>query len=119
MINYWQLTISLFLLLSLSSCTTRTQLHQLSDPTENQQLLLRKRLVSKPTYGLLVMGKGYIDGEARITLVLDGKVYKTKVVSKNVKFQWRENWRDHHAIIRYQPRSVTDGNLKFSVTFMD
>ncbi len=114
-----KLTISLFLFLSLSSCTTRTQLHELSDPTENQQLLLRKRFVSKPTYGLLIMGKGYIEGEARIALVLEGKVYKTKVVSGNVKFQWRENWRNHRAILRYQPFSVTEGNLRFSVTFMD
>jgi hypothetical protein len=119
MINYLKLAISLFLILSLASCTTRTQLHQLSDLSDNQQLLLRKRLVRQPTYGLLVLGKGYINGEARISLLLDGKVYQTKVVSGNVKFQWRENWRDSRAILRYQPRSVTDGNLRFSVTFMD
>jgi hypothetical protein len=65
------------------------------------------------------MGKGYVDGEARIALVLEGKVYKTRVVSGNVKFQWRENWRDDRAILRYQPLSVTEGNLRFSVTFMD
>lgn len=119
MINGFKLILSLFLLLSLSSCTTKTQLHQLSDPTESQQLLLRKRLVNKPTYGLLILGKGYIDGEARIALVLDGKVYKSRVISGNVKFQWRENWRDHRAILRYEPLSVTEGTLRFSVTFMD
>ncbi|MDR9402103.1 MAG: hypothetical protein RI580_01565 [Halothece sp. Uz-M2-17] len=117
--NWFRFTISLFLVLSLSSCTTRTQLHQLSNLSENQQLLLRKRLVGKPTYGLLIMGKGYINGEARIALVLDGKVYQTKVISGKVQFQWRENWRDHRAIVRYQPVSVSDGNLRFSVTFMD
>jgi len=119
MINWFRLIISLFFLLSLSSCTTRTQLHQLSNPTENQQFLLRKRFVGKPTSGLLIMGKGYVDGEARIALVLEGKVYKTRVVSGNVKFQWRENWRDDRAILRYQPLSVTEGNFRFSVTFMD
>lgn len=119
MINWMKLILPCCLLLSLSSCTTNTRLYRLSDPTENQQLLLRKRFVSKPTYGLLIMGKGYIDGEARIALLLEGKVYRTRVISGRVKFQWRENWRDHRAILRYQPVSVTEGNLKFSVTFMD
>ncbi|AFZ51844.1 hypothetical protein [Dactylococcopsis salina] len=117
--NYLQSIISLFFLFSLSSCTTNTQLYQLSNPTENQQLLLRKKIVSQPTSGLLIMGKGYIDGEARITLLRNGEVYKTKIVSGNVRFQWRENWRDHRAMLRYQPARVREGNLRFSVTFMD
>mgnify|MGYP006426690749 CR=1 FL=1 len=119
LVGFLRWMIPLLLFSSLSSCTTNTQLYQLSNPTENQQLLLRKKIISKPTSGLLIMGKGYIDGEARITLLLDGEVYKTKIVSGNVRFQWRENWRGNRAILRYQPARVTEGNLRFSVTFMD
>lgn len=119
MVSFFRKIIPLLLLFSLSSCTTETQLYQLSDPTETQQLLLRKRFVSKPNYGLLIMGKGYIRGEARITLLSDDQVYKTRIVSGNVQFQWREHWRDYRAILRYQPSDVTEGNLRFSVTFLD
>lgn len=75
--------------------------------------------MARSTYGLLIMSRGYIDGEARVALLLDGEVRKTKVISGNVKFQWRENWHQNRAIIRYQPSRVTDGDLRFSVTFMD
>lgn len=119
MVSFFRQIIPFLFLFYLSSCTTNTQLYRLSDPTENQQLLLRKRFVSQPNYGLLVMGKGYLEGEAKITLLLDGEVYQTKVVSGNVKFQWREKWGDHRAVIRYQPANVTEGNLRFSVTFLD
>jgi len=75
--------------------------------------------MAQPSYGLLIMGKGYLNGQARIALLLDGKVYQTETLSGNVKFQWRKQWQNNRAIIRYQPLSVTDGNLKFSVTFLD
>lgn len=65
------------------------------------------------------MTQGYIDGEARVALLLDGEARKTRVVSGNVRFQWRENWHENHAIIQYQPSGVTEGDLRFSVTFMD
>ena len=119
-IDKFSLMISLFLLFLLSSCSTQqTQLYQISDLAETQQLLLRKKTFSRSTYGLLIMGKGKIDGRARIALLLDGNVYKTEMISGRVRFQWQEKWRDSHAIIRYQPLNVTEGNLRFSVTFLD
>jgi hypothetical protein len=120
MINLFRFIILLSFLFIFSGCRTqKTQLHQLSDLRENQQLLLRNKTLSKSTYGLLILGKGEIDGRARIALLLDGRVYKTEIISGKVQFQWREKWRNPHAIIRYQPLNVTEGNLRFSVTFLD
>jgi len=118
-VKVFNLVLATVLLFSLSSCRSQTQLYRLKDVTENQQLLLRKKSIAKPSYGLLIMGQGYLEGQARIALLRGGNVYQTEVVSGNVKFQWREQWQDHEAIIRYQPRSVTEGNLRFSVTFLD
>ncbi|MFB6275493.1 MAG: hypothetical protein ABEI32_05020 [Halothece sp.] len=115
----FKLVLATFLLLSLSSCRSQTQLYRLNDVTENQQILLRKKSIAKPSYGLLIMAQGYLEGQARIALLRNGNVYQTEVISGNVKFQWREKWQDHRAIIRYQPSSVTDGNLRVSVTFLD
>ncbi|WP_222597801.1 hypothetical protein [Euhalothece natronophila] len=113
------LVITLLLLFPLTSCTNQAQIYRIRDITRNQQLLIRNQALSQSTYGLMVMSRGYIDGEARVTLLLDGQVRKTKVVSGNVRFQWRKHWNDNRAIVRYQPRGVTEGELRFNVTFMD
>jgi cell division protein FtsL len=119
MVKSLKLIIVLFFLLSLTSCTTKTQLYQLSNLDEEQQLLIQKKSLSKSNYGLLILGKGELDGEARIALLSNSQVHKVKIISGNVKFQWREKWQDNRAIIRYQPVSVTEGNLRVSVTFIE
>lgn len=119
MTNVFPILITILLLFSLAGCTTPTKIYRVGDITRNQQLLLRNQALARSTYGLLIMTRGYIDGEARVALLLDGEVRKTRVVSGNVKFQWRENWQENRAIIQYQPSGVTEGDLRFSVTFMD
>lgn len=119
MTNIFPVLITVLLLFSLAGCTTQAKIYRVRDITRNQQLLLRNQALARSTYGLLIMTRGYIDGEARVALLLDGEVRKTRVVSGNVKFQWRENWQENRAIIRYQPSGVTEGDLRFSVTFMD
>ena len=59
-------------------------------------------------HSLSVTGSGEINGNVKITLILNGEAYKTD----SVTFHWGGDWYSDQAEIQYAPKSVTGGSLK-------
>ncbi len=61
--------------------------------------------------------RGKIDGEAEITLILNGQPYKTERVNGPVKFSWRVDWYSTEAVVRYTPLTAKKGTITLRYHF--
>jgi hypothetical protein len=64
-----------------------------------------------------IRGVGSIKGTAEIHLMLDGKTYKTEMLSGQVSFRWGGDWYSPTAEIRYRPVKVESGKLELRYHF--
>ena len=102
----------------LSGCGgTRT--YDVVDVTKAETIVLKKASGQGPVHSLSVTGSGEIQGDAEISLILNGGQYKTEKMSGKVDFRWGGDWYSDHAEIRYTPTSVTGGSLKLNYEFND
>lgn len=102
----------------LSGCGgTRT--HDVADVTKAEVIVLKNTPGQGPVHSLSVTGFGEIQGDAEISLILNGDPYKTEKLSGKVEFQWGGDWYSDQAEIRYTPTSVTGGTLKLRYGFND
>lgn len=100
-----------------TGCGTRT--HRVADITKDDTIVLTKKTSQGPIQSFSIAGSGKINGQAEITLILNGKPYKTETLSGPIKFRWGGDWYSDNAEIRYTPVSVTEGNLKLKYGFND
>lgn len=82
-------------------------------------ITLNKRPGQKHIYAISIHCSGRIDGKAKLSLMLNGKPYKTEEISDKVKFSWGGDWYSDSAEIRYEPVNVSSGELIFSYKFVD
>lgn len=109
--------IFLFLMtLTLISCAKNEQKHIMQNLSESQTIVL-KSPEKKSIHALKIHATGALTGEANISLMLNGKAYKTETVTGNIDFTWANDWYTDQATIRYETNNVTDGNLAFSYVF--
>ena len=71
----------------------------------------------KHVYGIDIRGLGNIDGDATITLILNGKPYKTEKLRGGVSFKWGGDWYSDTAEIQYTPGYVNSGELVIEYKF--
>jgi len=64
-----------------------------------------------------ISGKGKIEGTAHISLMLEGKPYKTEELSGDVRFEWANDWYSEEAVVEYKPGNATSGNLTLRYDF--
>ncbi len=100
-------------------CGVSSQSYTISDVTKPEIITIHKRKSQGNIYGIKIVGKGYIDGEAVIHLILNGKEYQTKNLSGNITFQWGGDWYSDSAEIRYAPVNVKNGNIVLRYNFRD
>jgi len=111
--------ITCFAVAALLSGCGGTRTHDIADVAKAETIILMKASGQKAIHSLSVTGSGKSDGNAEITLILNGGPYKTEALSGSVSFQWGGDWYSDEAEIRYSPTSVTGGNLKLRYAFND
>ncbi|HMF16053.1 MAG TPA: hypothetical protein VKE98_02550 [Gemmataceae bacterium] len=88
----------------------------ISDVRRPETLVLGKE-TGNPPYGITIRGSGEVDGEATLSLLLNGEAYKVEKLSGTVSFEWGGDWYSETAEIRYEPINVRSGKLIFHYRF--
>ena len=103
----------------LVGCVTGKQMYTIPDITKQSTIILRKLPSQSNIYRITIIGKGYIEGNAKIVLILNGKPYKTESLSGNIDFKWDGDWYSDSVTIEYKPSLVKGGSLKLYYNFND
>src|SRR5262245_61784172 len=88
------------------SCTKYPHEVRLADVQRPQVIMLKK----EPN-AIGIRGRGNLDGEAHVSLMLNGNPYKTERLNGKVSFSWGGDWYSDTAEIRYEPINVKSGEL--------
>ncbi len=106
--------------LLVGACTNYDHSVKVTDIRKEEVIILRNTNNPEPVYGISIRGSGNIDGEATVSLILNGEAYKTEKLKGRVSFKWGGDWYSDTAEIRYKPNNVNSGELvieyKFSTT---
>jgi len=103
----------------LSGCNPGHRAQSVADVTKAETITLKKNTGQGHIHFLTITGSGEIQGTAEISLMENGKSYRTEKLSGPVKFEWGNDWYSDTADIRYAPKSVTGGNLRLEYRFKD
>jgi len=87
------------------------------DAGKEQVLELKKAVGLGNVYAISIQGHGYIDGKAKIMLMLKGKPYKTEPLVGKVNFVWGGDWYSDKAEIHYVPGEVSSGSITLEYKF--
>ena len=105
--------------LLLSSCSANYEYKNIKDVQKPEVIMLHKKSYQGGVYALTIICSGYINGNAKLILILNGEPYKTENLSGKIKFQWGGDWYSDSAEIRYEPDSVKEGKLHIKYIFRD
>jgi|ERR1700741_4351532 len=101
--------------LAAAGCSPFDERVAVSDPSKPTDITLTA--AKSGIVSLNVQAVGSIQGTAEISLMLDGKPYKTETVSGRVSFRWGGDWYSPKAEIRYRPMKVEGGSLELQYRF--
>jgi hypothetical protein len=93
--------------------------HNLADVTKPETIILKKKAEQGAIYSNSIIISGEINGNAEISLILNGAPYKTEKLSGKVEIHWGGDWYADEVEIRYTPTLVTGGSLKLRYDFND
>ena len=110
---------SIALVAVISGCSLGSRTHNLADVTKPEAIVLKKKPGQGPVYSFSVVGHGKINGNAEISLILNGGPYKTEKLSDKVNFRWGGDWYSDQAEIRYAPGTITGGTVRLKYKFND
>lgn len=109
----------LFSLFLLAGCRDSTNDLAITALDQKQEILLEKDPAQGNIHGISIRGSGKLGGEARISLLLDGKPYKVETLSGPIDFKWGGDWYSDEAEILYEPIHVTSGQLILQYSFKE
>jgi len=95
------------------------QEYRVADVTKPETITLTKESGQGNIHSFSITGSGQIDGNATITIFLNGKPYKIEQLSDRVHFHWGGDWYSDSAEIKYEPLSVKVGSLVLKYRFSD
>jgi hypothetical protein len=101
------------------ACTVLDQEINVKDITKQDTLIIKKHSDQDNVHGIKIKISGTIDGESRISLLLNKKDYKTKKLTGNFSFTWGGDWYSDSAKIIYQPISAKNGDVIIQYYFKD
>ncbi len=90
---------------------------RITDSSKSAELKLHPRHELAHVTALHVEARGKTDGEAEITLLLNGQPYRTERVNGAVKFSWRVGWYSTEAVVRYTPLTAKKGTITLRYDF--
>ncbi|MBE9114350.1 hypothetical protein IQ249_00415 [Lusitaniella coriacea LEGE 07157] len=99
------------------SCDSYENSASVSDVTKEEVIVLETTKKSEDISSINIKGRGQIDGEATIVLMLNGEPYKTETLKDEVQFSWDGDWYSNTAEIRYTPVQVNSGDLTLEYSF--
>lgn len=100
-----------------TSCTQYSREAQIADVRKEEVIVLRSDPDRGPVHGISIRGRGSLEGEAQISLMLNGAPYKTEKLIGKVNFSWGGDWYSDTAEIRYEPIRVKSGQLVIEYEF--
>lgn len=92
---------------------------EITDLRKPQIITIHKKPDQGNIYSLSIRCTGKLNGEARISRVLDGKPYNTNKLSGDVNFSWGGDWYANSVEIKYEPLQVNSGKLIIEYKFHD
>jgi len=107
---------AIILALLMEACSDYDSSTSISD-VRREQLVVLKSGDPKPVHSINIQGKGHIEGEATISLMLNGKPYKTEKLNGATSFKWAGDWYSDTAEIQYRPTHVSSGELVLEYRF--
>lgn len=108
--------VAAIILLCVSGCTD-DQSVQVTDVAKSETIVLKQNAGSGAVIGISISGAGSVDGEATISLILNGESYKTERLNGVVNFRWDAEWYAENAEIRYEAINVKSGELIIEYSF--
>lgn len=103
----------------ITGCGIKSQTHEIVDTTKAEEVVLKKKGGQGSVHSLIVLGEGNIDGDAEVSLILNGIPDKSEQLKGPVNFKWDRDWYSGQAEIRYKPGMVKSGNLRLEYRFFD
>jgi hypothetical protein len=89
----------------------------ISDVRQCETLVLGTKTGNPYTHGITIRGSGEIDGDATISLLLNGEQYKVAKLNGRIDFAWGGDWYSETAEVRYKPTSVRAGKVVLHYRF--
>jgi hypothetical protein len=100
------------------SCTKYDQQIEITDLTKPQTIVLHKKPQQKDIVSMSLRINGKIDGEAQLSLMLNGNPYKTETIKGKINIKWGGDWYADSMQLRYEPhQTVKDGKIKIEYVF--
>ena len=87
---------------------------------KNKETIILKKLPSQGNvHGIKIKISGYINEEAKISLILNQEEYKTEILKGNFTFDWIGDWYADTAEVIYKPLNVQSGKVTLKYRFLD
>ena len=103
----------------LAGCGSQNQVYNIADVTKPEAITLKKVKSQGDIHYLTVVGTGHLEGTGEITLILNGKPYKTESLSGDVQFTWAGEWYSDSAKLEFKPTAAKSGELSMQYKFKD
>jgi hypothetical protein len=87
------------------------------DVRQAEILVLGEETGNPSTYAISIRGSGQIDGEATVSLLLNGRPNKVEKLRRMVDFQWGGDWYSETAKVQYEPSGVRSGKVVLHYNF--
>jgi hypothetical protein len=101
----------------LTSCSSSYRSVRIKDVRKPETVTLNKAFSQGHIYSLSIRGTGKLDGTANISLLIEGKVYRTQKLNNSINFTWNNDWYSDKAVIRYSPINVKYGDFIINYRF--
>lgn len=89
----------------------------IADVTKSQVLILQKKPDQGNIVSMNIHCSGKLEGAAQLVLMLNGAPYKDEFMKGKVNFTWGGDWYSDSIELRYQPSSITSGQLIIDYSF--
>lgn len=103
--------------LLVTACSNYDGSVQIADVRKEETIILKNTHKPGYVYSIHISGTGNLDGEASVSLILNGEPYKTDKLKDAVNFEWSGDWYSDTAEIRYKPGIVNSGKLLIEYRF--
>lgn len=102
----------------IGACTHYDQSTALADVSRPQVLVIRAAPGTGEIHSLKVRCHGSVEGDASITLMLDGRPHRSEKVQGRFSFSWSSDWYSREARLDYLPDRVRGGAVTIDYRFV-
>ena len=106
------LAFTLLFFILLSGCSDEVRINSVAF---SETLTLKSE--NKHQHTIWLAFNGRVEGVARISLMLEGKPYKTEELNGDINFEWRTDWYSSEAILEYEHGTAKGGSLTINYGF--